>query len=276
MTLDYLLYGCLHAPTARLDALYTTRISPAWNLIITACSFPPQSPFASNLAPIVAQDQQVSATSPSSSQQLPPQMSQGPTSPGATNLQFTLQHDAGKWFNEICYSLDDALWGFRTMHHFEPSTSGLSSSAAQTRTLGSLSEMSLDSSLSDPTMHSAARGATGGPSATLRPTLPSAEVGGGLRGRFSAGAELFFSAAEKSAGLSTGVRFMTLPEGNDDGEGGVYAGMESKAGDGGDTRDWVPPSQPPTTITATLNPMMGHFSTAYASRLGRDIVACSR
>jgi distribution and morphology protein 10 len=72
------------------------------------------------------------------------------------------------------------------------------------------------------------------------------------------------------------VRFMTLPEGNDDGEGGVYTGMESKAGDGGETRDWISPSQPPTTITATLNPMMGHFSTAYASRLGRDIVACSR
>lgn len=218
----------------------------------------------------------MSANSPSSSQQLPPQMSQGPTSPGATNLQFTLQHDAGKWFNEICYSLDDALWGFRTMHHFEPSTPGLSSSAAQTRTLGSLSEMSLDSSTSDLTMTSANLGTTG-PSSTLRPSHASTEVGGGLRGRFSAGAELFFSAAEKSAGLSTGVRFMTLPEGNDDGEGGAYAaGMRSTAGDAGDARDWVSPSQPPTTITATLNPMMGHFSTAYASRLGRDIVACSR
>lgn len=275
MTLDYLLYGCLHAPTARLDALYTTRISPAWNLIITACSFPPQSPFVSNLAPMVSQDQQVSATSPSSSQQLPPPMSQGPTSPGATNLQFTLQHDAGKWFNEICYSLDDALWGFRTMHHFEPGTSGLSSSAAQTRTLESLSEMCLDSSLSDPKVHSANAG-TPETSSNLRPSPASTEVGGGLRGRFSAGAELFFSAAEKSAGLSTGVRFTTLPEGNDDGEGHVHAGMDAAVAETGDARAWVSPSQPPTTITATLNPMMGHFSTAYASRLGRDIVACSR
>ena len=37
-----------------------------------------------------------------------------------------------------------------------------------------------------------------------------------------------------------------------------------------------PPSQPPTIITATLNPLMGHISTAYAAKLGNDLALCSR
>lgn len=69
------------------------------------------------------------------------------------------------------------------------------------------------------------------------------EMSTGLKGRWSAGGEVYFSAQERSAGVSTGVRFSTLPEPIIGGAG---------------------PSQPPTTITATLNPIMGHLSTAYS------------
>src|SRR5258708_35397597 len=34
--------------------------------------------------------------------------------------------------------------------------------------------------------------------------------------------------------------------------------------------------QPPTTITAILNPLLGHIQAAYASRVSRDLALCSR
>lgn len=36
------------------------------------------------------------------------------------------------------------------------------------------------------------------------------------------------------------------------------------------------PSQPPTTITALFNPMMGHVSAAYAAKVSQDLSLCSR
>lgn len=98
-----------------------------------------------------------------------------------------------------------------------------------------------------------------------------AVVGGGLQGRFSVGAEVFLSAVEKSAGISTGVRFTTLP---DPLPSPAFSNLPPSQG-APSSSDGTP-SQPPTTITATLNPMMGHLSTAYAARMTRDIVACSR
>jgi len=78
------------------------------------------------------------------------------------------------------------------------------------------------------------------------------EMPTGLKGRWSAGGEVYFSAQERSAGLSTGLRFSTIPES----EGG--------------------PPQPPTTVTATLNPIMGQLSTAYSVKTGRDSSLASR
>lgn len=288
---DYLLYGCIHAPTARLDALYTTRIAPTWNLIVTACSFPPT---------VWPQDGTMGYSgvpgSDANGQQVQQQGAQGgPTSPGATNLQMTLQNDTGKWFNEFSYSVDDALWGFRTMHHFGSSKRdvGNAFSSAGTGSSDTSSTLSGSDAL-------AAAAAASGAAVIDDDVTASEEAGGGLKGRFSAGAELFLSTAEKSAGLSTGVRFTTLPEAAEDAfvtsdaiNAGSMSSSSSPLADGGALSSpgrtsglsgvsgsnhsvVAPPSQPPTTITATLNPMMGHLSTAYATRIGRDVVACSR
>lgn len=35
-------------------------------------------------------------------------------------------------------------------------------------------------------------------------------------------------------------------------------------------------SQPPTTITATITPITGHISAAYAAKVSRDLALCSR
>lgn len=69
-----------------------------------------------------------------------------------------------------------------------------------------------------------------------------------VHGRFSAGAELYYGALNKSGGMSVGGRFATMPG---------YQGS-------------------PLTATLTLNPLMGSFSATYAVRAGEDLALCSR
>jgi len=67
-------------------------------------------------------------------------------------------------------------------------------------------------------------------------------------GRFSAGAELYYGALNKSGGVSFGGRFATLP---------AHKGV-------------------PLTATVTLNPLMGNFSSTYAVKAGKNLSLCSR
>ncbi|TXT07343.1 hypothetical protein VHUM_03063 [Vanrija humicola] len=77
---------------------------------------------------------------------------------------------------------------------------------------------------------------------------------GGLRGRFSLGGEVYVSVKQRSAGLSTGVRFTTLP---------------------GSSSPNTPPS-PPTTITVLYNPLIGFLSTAYAAQIAPTVSVATR
>ena len=65
---------------------------------------------------------------------------------------------------------------------------------------------------------------------------------------FSMGAEVYYALLNKSGGLSTGLRFTTLPS---------YHSF-------------------PYTMTLTLNPLMGNLSSTYAVKAGRHISLCSR
>jgi mitochondrial distribution and morphology protein 10 len=65
---------------------------------------------------------------------------------------------------------------------------------------------------------------------------------------FSAGAELYYALLNKSGGLSTGLRFTTLPK---------YHSF-------------------PYTMTLTLNPLMGNLSSTYAVKAGPYLSLCSR
>lgn len=69
-----------------------------------------------------------------------------------------------------------------------------------------------------------------------------------VHGRFSAGAELYYGILNKSGGVSTGVRFTTLPN---------HPGF-------------------PYTMTLTLNPLMGNLSSTYAVKAGSNLALCSR
>ncbi|KAG9090812.1 Mitochondrial distribution and morphology protein 10 [Ceratobasidium sp. UAMH 11750] len=157
-----------------------------------------------------------------------------PVSPG--NILLSLQHDTGRWCSEYSWSADDGMWGIRVLHNF-----------------GRLANEAID----------AERVARKERERRKVRVDEEEKMEGGLRGRLSAGAELYFSLKEKSAGVSTGIRFTTLPDAS-----------PPSASPGPPSTDSHP--QTPTTLTATFNPMMGHMSAAYAARASRDLSLCSR
>ncbi|KAI0265137.1 mitochondrial distribution and morphology protein 10 [Gloeopeniophorella convolvens] len=218
---DYLLYGRLYVPTGRLDALYSTRLSPTLQALVAAIS----DPRATTAAPAAA-----------------------PASP--SNAMLSLQHDTGRWCAEYTYSAEDAMLGVRVLHNFGR----------------------LDAALPG--------GGGGGGAGCARAKRVDEEdaMEGGLKGRISAGAELYFSAREKSAGVSTGIRFTTLPDATPPSQ---HLPPPSPAAPPlpttpTSTSTTAPPSQPATTITALFNPMLGHISGAYTAQVSRDLALSSR
>ncbi|KAJ3981871.1 mitochondrial distribution and morphology protein 10 [Lentinula detonsa] len=151
-----------------------------------------------------------------------------------SNLMLSLQHDVGKWCTEYTYSAEDSMWGIKALHNFGRITgSGNAAESLQTPTRVGVKRIDEEDA-----------------------------VEGGLKGRLSAGAEIYFSAKEKSAGVSTGIRFSTIPD-------------AKPPSAGGSTLVTNPP-QPPTTITALFNPMLGHLSGAYSARVSTDLALSSR
>ncbi|KAH7904141.1 hypothetical protein BJ138DRAFT_1073677 [Hygrophoropsis aurantiaca] len=161
-----------------------------------------------------------------------------------SNVMFSLQHDVGKWCTEYTWSAEDGMWGVRVLHNFGR--------------LGVPVEQPADGT-ADPSMQ---------PTRSKRVDEEDATEGG-LKGRISAGAEFYISAKERSAGVSTGIRFTTLPD-------ATPPSFQIPSPNSPSSSSRGPPSQPPTTITALFNPMMGHLSAAYAARVSRDLSLCSR
>ncbi|KAK4055267.1 Mitochondrial distribution and morphology protein 10 [Microbotryomycetes sp. JL201] len=226
---DFLMYGRLYIPNSRLDALYVHRISPTLQALVSLITVP--SPVApptltwatSDESPSASQTMAATAATSSSSSSINDRMSE---------LEVKLQQDYGRWSAEYSYAFGDAMWGARGMYNFGKWGSGEILAAAAN-----------------------ALGLTVQESALQRERVVDEEEEistGGLKGRWSAGGEIFFSAQERSAGVSAGVRFCTLPESHG------------------------PPFQPPTTITATLNPIMGQLSAAYAVGVSSDTALGSR
>ncbi|KZS97643.1 mitochondrial distribution and morphology protein 10 [Sistotremastrum niveocremeum HHB9708] len=163
-----------------------------------------------------------------------------PDAGGVNNMMVSLQHDVGKWCSEYTWSADDGMLGVRVLHNFGK--------------IGPASELLEDS----------------GDNVRNQKRIDEEEaMEGGLKGRISAGAEFYFSAKEKSAGVSTGIRFTTLPDATPPSNH-----FQSHTPDADSTL--VSGTQPPTTITAIFNPMMGHISTAYAARVSRSLCLASR
>lgn len=122
-----------------------------------------------------------------------------------------LQQDTGKWCSEYLYITDGALIGARGLYNF-----------------------GRDPRKTDPPTTTAA----------TSECSPTSEYSG----RFSMGAELYYGILNKSAGMSTGFRYSTLPN---------HPGT-------------------PLTMTLTLNPLIGHLSATYAIRPVTSAAFCSR
>lgn len=138
---DYLIYGRFYIPTGRLDALYSTRLSPTLQAMVAAISDPPST------VPVEMHGR----------------------SANVSNVMLSLQHDVGKWCTEYNYSAEDGMWGICFLHNFGR--------------LGIPPEHYEESS-----------------QIKVKRVDEEDAVEGGLKGRFSIGAELYFSAKEKSAG----------------------------------------------------------------------------
>jgi len=142
---DYLLYGRFYLPTGRLDALYSTRLSPTVQALVAAISDPPST---------------VSSELHGRKQDL-------------SNIMVNVQHDVGKWCSEYTWSAEDEMWGVRVLHNFGKlgmSSGEVTDEAASRRRIG------------------------------VKRVDEEDAVEGGLKGRVSVGAEVYFSAKERSAG----------------------------------------------------------------------------
>ncbi|TIA88488.1 hypothetical protein E3P81_03462 [Wallemia ichthyophaga] len=180
----YLLYGQLHLPSSRLHSLYTRRLSPHSQLLVSSISHP-----------------------------------RPPTRDEPSEMYITYQKDKGEYASELAYSVADGMASASSLFHF------------------GLIDKGVESSHSPSTPHTA-----------RIDEEPDDDGSGGLKGHFSLGGEIYASALEKSAGVSTGLRFQTLP----------------------DTHS------PPTVLVALLSPITGYLSGTYAATVARGLSLASR
>ena len=139
--------------------------------------------------------------------------------PKGGSILALLQNDYGKYSTEYLYSTDSALLGVRGLYNF----------GYDPRKGAHTPDIISNASPSNPVLSG------GGPTESQN-------------GRLSAGAEAYFSPLNKSGGVSTGIRFTTLP---------THTGF-------------------PYTMSLTLNPLMGNVSSSYAVKAGPDLALCSR
>ncbi|KAI4115902.1 MAG: hypothetical protein LQ345_003586 [Seirophora villosa] len=142
--------------------------------------------------------------------------------PNGGSVLALLAQDTGRWSAEYMYSTDSALLGVRGLYNFgpDPRNPGIGTKSPATETV-----------VEEVNVRSGAR---------------ESVSGGEQVSRFSAGAEVYYGLLNKSGGMSTGVRFATLP---------AHTGF-------------------PYTMTLTLNPLMGNLSSSYSVRAG-DLLSLS-
>ena len=77
--------------------------------------------------------------------------------------------------------------------------------------------------------------------------------------------------------VSTGIRFTTLPDATPPSfQVPTPSGVFPTSSHSPSALPRTLPLQPPTTITALFNPMLGHMSSAYTARVSKDLSLSSR
>ncbi|KAF9419436.1 Mitochondrial distribution and morphology protein 10 [Podila epigama] len=260
---DYLLCGRMNLANARLEMLYSRRISKHRQYVLSGIS--------------------------------------DPSSRSASHMSAQFQYDKGKYCAEMSFTTDDGLIGIRGLYNFgkdfdDSYEAMLKEGEIRRRKAYGFpaqdEEILLDnpdSAYIDLEQESGSKTNTvqTDTSGTLKMSNngfdrqgyvgqePVEEWSGPserIRGYWSVGAEIYYSATEKLGGVSTGLRYRTLPP---------LTPVESGADPS--TPQYPTSTAPehhqnyiPVTITQTLNPIMGHVSSSYAAQVHPDLGLCSR
>ncbi|WWD18812.1 mitochondrial distribution and morphology protein 10 [Kwoniella shandongensis] len=221
---DYLFYSRLHLPSLHLSGLATTRLTPTLQAHLAFLSQPaPPSP-----------TRPTSPHSPPSHSRQPSEPSTpAPSPPTPGNILLSLQHDTGRYSGEYTYSAQDGMFGLRGLYNF-----GWQGGEEQRRAIA--------------VAESKEREIQEGKRIDEEEMME-----GGLRGRFSAGGEVYFSAKQRSFGISTGLRFTTIPP---------TLPLSPNS----------PPPSPPTTLTLLYNPLIGFLSSAYSAQVSPTVALSTR
>ncbi|KAG0248151.1 Mitochondrial distribution and morphology protein 10 [Mortierella polycephala] len=299
---DYLLCGRMNLANARLEALYSRRISKHRQYVISGIS--------------------------------------DPASRSASHMSAQFQYDKGKYCAEMSFTTDDGLIGIRGLYNFgkdfDESYEGMLHEGRQRRRrqrnsneqdledegvilLNSQDSESIDLEQDSTNMSSSEPLASPLENDTDSRTVNKYDRTGYLdeetseewsmpsdriRGYWSAGAEVYYSATEKLGGVSTGLRYRTLPplapdapatssSSSPSSSSSSFSSSSSStsddAGSSSSEESSTATSRYPTstapehhqnyipiTITQTLNPIMGHVSSSYAAQVHPDLGLCSR
>ncbi|CAG8433833.1 9596_t:CDS:10 [Ambispora gerdemannii] len=156
----------------------------------------------------------------------------------ASHLTAELHYDAEKWCTEVSFSTEGALFGIKGLYNFtgdiekdelEDEKKSTSIVEPETPTPHFLDRSKIDSNDYD--------------------NENVEEEVNGLKGQWSVGAEVYYGARERSGGVSTGIRYRTLPQHL---------------------------NQSPLTVTYLFNPIMGHMTAAFAAQVSDDLALCPR
>ncbi|KAL7420483.1 Mitochondrial distribution and morphology protein 10 [Cryptotrichosporon argae] len=232
---DYLLYSRLHLPTLHLTGLATARIAPTLQAHLAFINQPaPSRPLSAPHSP--------------SHRRAPSADGAGtPAQGSAGNLHLSLTQDTGRWSGEYTYSAADGMVGLRGLYNFGWQGASTGTGAGTGGGAGAGTGVAAGEEV-----QSRARAIREGKRIDEEDMMD-----GGLRGRFSAGGEVYFSAKQRSFGISTGLRFTTTP---------LVLPLSPGA----------PAPSPPTTLTLLYNPLIGFLSTSYSAQVSRSLALSSR
>ncbi|WRT66738.1 uncharacterized protein IL334_003701 [Kwoniella shivajii] len=224
---DYLLYSRLHLPSLHLSGLATTRLTPTLQAHLAFLSQPAPPSATRPISPNTPPGHSRQPSEPS----VPP-----PHPPPPGNILLSLQHDTGRYSGEYTYSAQDGMFGLRGLYNFGWQPTDLKSLIINAGPATVVKEKYQDAQ------------------ETEEKRIDEEEMmEGGLKGRFSAGGEVYFSAKQRSFGISTGLKFTTIPA--------------SPSG---------PPASPPTTLTLLYNPLIGFLSSAYSAQISPTVALSTR
>lgn len=157
------------------------------------------------------------------------------TSAPKASLLAHLSHDTGKYSTEYLFSTDNALFGFRGLWNFGPDPR----EALQNET-----------------------------SKDLSTPPPSVQKSVSL---LSAGGEAYYSPVSSVVGMSTGIRFTTLPAATE-----IPTPPTTTTSSTSPSTTQSPVSSFPYTLTLTLTPLTGSLSTTYSLLASPNLAFSSR